>query len=340
MDHADAVAAFIRHLEVREVDRVADRAGLKVVADLLDRHLRAVVLALRGGSAEVRQGDRVFLRKDLIGGKVGHIRRDLAALERRRHGLGVDQLAARKIDDAHAVLHLLDRFCADGVAGIRVERHMDGDIVAVCENLVQLGDMLDRARQRQRAVNRQERVVAPDLHVETDGRVRNLDADRAEADNAQLLARDLRACIGRLALFRRRADVRRAREGLDPVCALYHLAGGQQQRAHNQFLDRVRVRARGVEHHDALFRAAVERDVVHARARARDALERLRELHVVQLGRADEDRVIVLEILRAGVLCRIEVVQADLGNLIVKLYVIHGNALLFILFMLSGSEAT
>ena len=103
----------------------------------------------------------------------------------------------------------------------------------------------------------------------------------------------------------------------------HHLAGGQQQRAHNQFLDRVCVCARGVEYHDALFRAAVERDVVHARARARDALEVFRELHVVQLGRADEDRVIVLEILRADVLGRVEVIQADLGNFIVKLYIIH-----------------
>ena len=53
VDEAYAVAALIRNLEVREVDGVADGALFKVLGDFIDRHLRAVVLALRGGSAEV-----------------------------------------------------------------------------------------------------------------------------------------------------------------------------------------------------------------------------------------------------------------------------------------------
>ena len=200
---------------------------------------------------------------------------------------------------------------------------MDGDIIAVCEDLIQLGNVLDRTGERKRTVNRQIRVIAPYLHIQANRRIGYLDADRTQADDAQLLARDFRAGIGCLALFGRRTDIRRAGKRLDPVGALHHLAGSQQQRAHNQFLYRVCICARGVEHHDALLGAAVERDIVHTCARTCDALEVLGELHVVQLGRTHENRVVILKILRAGVLGRVEIVQADLGNFIVKLYVVH-----------------
>ena len=200
---------------------------------------------------------------------------------------------------------------------------MNGDVVAVCENLVQVGNVLDRAVELECAVNRQERVVAPYFHVERNGCVCDLDADGAETDDAELLARDFRACVGGLALFSGRADVRRALEGLYPVCALNDLAGREQQCADDQLLDGVRIRTRGVEYDDALLRAAVDRNVVDACACAGDALEVCRELHVMQLCGADENRVVVLEILRAGVLFGIKVVQTDLGNLVVELYVIH-----------------
>ena len=271
----------------------------------------------------MRQRDSVLLLKDLVGRKVGNVSRNLAAFESLCHCLGIDQLAACEVDDADAVLHLLDCFCADGVLRVSVQRNVNGDVVAVREDLIQVGNVLDRAVELECAVNRQERVVAPDLHVQTDSRVCDLDADRAQTDDAELLARDLRTCIGRLALLSRRADIRRALEALYPVCALYDLARREQQRTDDQLLDRICVRTRGVEYDDALLRAAVDRNVVDACACAGDALEVCRELHIVQLCGADENRVVVLEILRAGVLFGIKVVQTDLGNLVVELYVIH-----------------
>ena len=271
----------------------------------------------------MRERDGILLLKNLIGSKVGNVCCDLAALECLRHCLGVNQLAAREVDDAHAVLHLLDRLCADGVLRVSVQRNVNGDVVAVREDLVQIGNVLDRAVELECAVDRQERVVAPDLHVQTDSRVCDLDADRAQTDDAELLARDLRACVGRLALLSRRADVRRALEALYPVCALYDLARREQQRADDQLLDRICVRTRGVEYDDALLRAAVDRNVVDAGAGACDALEVLRELDLVQLCGADQNRVIVGEVLRAGIFRSIQIVQTDLGNLVVELYVIH-----------------
>ena len=195
VDHADAVAAFVRNLEVREVDRVADGALLEVLGNLVNGHLSAVVLALRRGCTQMRERDGILLLEDLVGSKVGNVCCNLAALECLRHCLGVNQLAARKVDDANAVLHFLDRLCADGVLRVSVQRNMNGDVVAVCENLVQLGNVLDRAVELECAVNRQVRVIAPDLHIQANSRVCNLNADRTQTDDAQLLAGDFRACL-------------------------------------------------------------------------------------------------------------------------------------------------
>ena len=57
VDDADAVAALIRNLEIREVDRIADGTLLEVLDDRERRHARAVVLA-RAGPAGPRSRSR------------------------------------------------------------------------------------------------------------------------------------------------------------------------------------------------------------------------------------------------------------------------------------------
>ena len=183
--------------------------------------------------------------------------------------------------------------------------------------------MLDRAVELECAVNRQERVVAPYFHVERNGCVCDLDADRAQTDDAELLARDLRACISRLALLSRRADIRRALEALYPVCACTTLRDASSSAQMTSSLTAFAFAPGGVEYNDALLRAAVDRNVVYACACACDALEVLRKLDLVQLCGADQNRIIVGEVLRAGIFRSIQIVQTDLGNLVVKLYVIH-----------------
>lgn len=157
--------------------------------------------------------------------------------------------------------------------GVRGQRNVDGDVITVGEDLVQLGNVLDRTGQLERAVNRQIRVIAPNVHIETDGRVGETLTPIAPRPMTPSFVQHLRTGIGGLALFGGGADVRCALEALYPVRALHDLAGSEQQRADDQLLDGVGVRAWGVEDHDALLRAAVDRDIVDASASAGDALE-------------------------------------------------------------------
>ena len=98
----------------RDVDRVRDEAAFERRRDLLrDDHARAI-LRLVGRGREMRRDDDVveleqrpgvrLLREDVERGA-----RDLARLQRRHECGLVDQLAARGVDQAHAVAHLRER---------------------------------------------------------------------------------------------------------------------------------------------------------------------------------------------------------------------------------------
>lgn len=80
-------------------------------------------------------------------------------------------------------------------------------------------------------------------------------------------------------------------ERFHPLDRADNVARGHGERAEQQLLDRIGVRAGSVEHRDALRSAALNGDVVHADTGAADAQKLLIEYGVVQLGRADEKRV-------------------------------------------------
>ena len=107
--------------EREEVDGLLDDAALQVVAHL-DRDVGAhPLLRLLGRGPHVGSGqDARMLGQALVDGRLlgvdvergaGHP----PALERRQQGLVVDELAARRVDDANAGLDLRERLLSDEV---------------------------------------------------------------------------------------------------------------------------------------------------------------------------------------------------------------------------------
>ena len=323
MRDADARLGAARHRDRREVHRVRDVAVVDVVLHLVDGHHRAVVLALRRRGAEVRDRQHVFDAEQRVVREVGRVGRHAPAFERRQQRRRVDELAAREVQQAHAGLHLFKRFRADIAAGRVVQRDMYGDVVAVCEDLVERGRLRDAARKVPRRVDGEERVEAVDLHAERFGGVGDEHADRAEADDAELLAEDLGACERALALFDALRDLfAAALERFGPLDCRDDPAGGHQQRREHELLDRVGVCAGRVEHDDARLRAFLDRDVVDAGAGARDREQRLRQLHVVHRGGAHEDALGVLHLGRKFIV-RAEPGGADRADLVEAEYLVH-----------------
>ena len=131
-----------------EIDRIGDRAAQQIIRHLLGDLQRDVLLRFRGGGAEMRrahhvgQAEQRIVRRRLLDKNVKRRAGDLAGFERFDQGGFVHQPAARAIDDAHALFHLLDRRGVDDVPGLFGQRRMQGDEIGALEQLVQL-DLLD-----------------------------------------------------------------------------------------------------------------------------------------------------------------------------------------------------
>ena len=115
-----------------------------------------------------------------------------------------------------------------------------------------------------------------------------------------------------------------ALQALRPLNAAEHVAAGQQQAAHDQLGHGVGVRAGGVEHADALLGALVDRDVVHACARAGDAQQIVAEGHVMHRSGADKHAIRHRLFVGDGVLLGGQLGVDDIGNLVQRLNLEHG----------------
>ncbi len=178
---------------------------------------------------------------------------------------------------------------------------MDRDVVARAVDLLHVLAVAHRVVQIPGRVDREVRIVPVDFHPEPDRGVRDLLADRAQTDDAQLLALDFRARERLLRLLGGLADGRIRRVRLDPLDAADDVAAGEKQRGDRQFLHAVRVRPGRVEHDNTLLRVGRVRNVVHARTGARHGEQVLAGHELVHLRAAHKRRVRFLEFLRPDV---------------------------------------
>ena len=110
-----------------------------------------------------------------------------------------------------------------------------------------------------------------------------------QADDTEGLAGDLAAAEQRLVLLHALALLALGAQIFHVVHATHDVAGGEQEAGEHELLDRVRVRARRVEHGDAGLRHLHHGHVVGARAAASHGAARLRHLRTA--GRCVSTRV-------------------------------------------------
>ena len=210
----------------------------------------------------------------------------LPAFERRDERVLVDELAARRVDQANTVAHLRERARVQRARRLGREREMQREELRRGVDLTGRLDPLDA--ELAEPIGRDERVVREHAHAETARTPRDLLPDAAEAEHAERLPCELDAAV-RLALpaallerGMRLRDVARERdEQADRVL------GGR----HDGRLGRVR-------DDDAAPRRRVDVDVVDPDARAADHLQARRAVDQVcgeLRRRADDDRVVAVD---------------------------------------------
>ena len=291
VDDADALAAGAGLVHLRQVDRVGNVAVAQVVAQLLRRHDGAVVLGFRGGSAKVRGAHDAGMAENGFGGEVGHVAGHLAAVHGFQQGGGVHQLAAGVVQDLDAVLAQGKGLGVDGVLGGGQVGHMDGDVVAQGQHIVQVYAVVHLTAQVPCGFNGDVGVVAVDLHAQLDGAVCHPGADGTQTDDAKGLALDLVAHKLLFALFHALSHGGVTSQSLTPLGGGCHVAAARNEHPDDQLCHGVGVGTRGVEHHDALLAAALQRDVVHTRTGAGDSQQIIVEGGVQKVGAAHQNTV-------------------------------------------------
>ena len=103
----------------------------------------------------------------------------------------VDELAARRVDETHAVAHLREGVGPDRVPRVRRERKVQGHEVGVGVQLVRRLHVL--GAELAEAILRDERVVRDDAHLQPERTPRDLLADAPEAEDAERLSGELDA---------------------------------------------------------------------------------------------------------------------------------------------------
>ena len=269
-------------------------------------------------------GHHVASLEDSVVGKVGDVAGHPAALQGLDQVLIIDQAAPGQVDEPHAALHHLEGAGVDHALGVPVEGQVEGDVVAVFIDGLQVVCPLNHAGEGEGRVHGQEGVVAPHGHAQLGGDIGHLDADGSQTHHAQGLALDFWAHKLALALLHRFFYVGpRGGLFLHPGRAAHHVPGGEQHGADDQLLDGVGVGAGGVEHGDARLGAAVDGDIVGARARPGDGPQILREYVLVHVRRADQDAVLILHVGADGKAALVQHGQAGRGNFIQRFDAVH-----------------
>ena len=204
---------------------------------------------------------------------------------------------------------------------------MDGNVIALGEDLLPADGVPHAAGEAPGRIDRQERVEAVHLHPEGMGGVGHQTADGAQADNTQLLTLDFGAGKLRLAFFHQLGDFGTlALQGFGPFDGIDNFAGRDEHPGEDQLLDGVGVGAGGVEHHDAGFAAAVKRDIVDAGPSTGDGEQGLRQLRLVQGGGPHQNAVRFGDIVPDGI-SGTETLQAA-GCDFIQGFDLHGTSLL------------
>ena len=176
-----------------KVHRARHVAVLEELAHVVGDHHGAVLLGLDGRRAEVREADHFRMIEQRALREVGDVRAQLARVERGNDGRGVDDLVAREVQQHRAAAHRLQARGVHELVGLFGERHVHGHDVGAREQVVEVHGLLDARRKLPGTLHGDRGVVAEHLHAQLERGVCDLDADRAEADDAERALRQLEA---------------------------------------------------------------------------------------------------------------------------------------------------
>ena len=291
LDEVDAGAHLLGDRAAGDVDGIRHEVTAQGQAHRLRHGDTGLLLGLLGRGAEVRgDDDRLVGEERAVGARLGGEDVEAGAGDAPLgdgvgEGLLVEHATAGGVDDAHGRLDLGERLLADQADRLGGLGQVDGDEVALGEQLVE-GDQA--GAEHAGALHRDVGVVGEDLDAEALEPLGDELADAAEADDADLLLEQLDAAV--LAALPGAV--------LQGLVGRRDVAGAGEQQADGELGGAGDVGGRCVDDHDAGLGGGLDVDVVEADAGAGDDLQAPGGgdgLGVHLRRGADEDRVDVGE---------------------------------------------
>ena len=251
------VGAFER----RRVHRSTGRTAAQNPNDVARKFERNAFQRFERGAAKMRRRDHVRMRQEPLRCRIlrrRFLRHDvdcgaaqMSRIQRSDQRLGVDDAAARAVDEHRARAHRGEPAGVDETHGLRGKRNVQRHDVGVAQQFVQA---LERDVEGAGARGRDIRIVRDHVHAERFGAMRDVTPDAPKADDAERLPIQL-VPDERLAI---------PEPGLHGRVRARDVAHGRQEQREGLLRRGDRVRAGRVHHDDARSRCGVHVDRVHA----------------------------------------------------------------------------
>ena len=203
--------------------------------------------------------------------------------------------------------------------------HIDADIVAVFVQLLQVFGVNNLPGKPPGRIHRQEGIITQNLHIQVYAHIGHQRAHGAQADNAEGFPQEFRSRVpGLVFLHQFRNPLSLSGDALHPRNAAENIAGCHHQRADLLLLHRLRIGAGGIKDNDALFRAAIHRNVVVSGTGPCNGQQAVRKTHFVDVGAAQQQAAGMTDILPDLAAGLFQGFNTGRGNLVHGLYLKHG----------------
>lgn len=236
VDDAEASTGgvFVRRQDGgREVDRVADGTRFEEIHERFRSHGSGVLFRFFGGRTQVREHDMSRVAHQIRIGEVGHVLAgELTGVVGSLDGGAVNNFTTGKVQKVDTRLALGQSSGVNQVVRNTLDvRHMDGDVVGLLEELVQViraGHLV--ARQTPRGFEGKHRVVADNLHTETESGVHNTVIETCEKKKSRTIRQSFMCSEDGRFLSQR--DGRRdfAKKNVSRLCALKRLQDAKRNK--------------------------------------------------------------------------------------------------------------
>ena len=171
---------------------------------------------------------------------------------------------------------------------------MQGNVITLLADRVQAGGMLYITRQSPCRIDRNVRIIAVNLHTQSNGCIGNLSTNGTQTYHTKLLALDLAAGEGLLCLLGRFGNVCVLFILFAPLDTAHDIAGCQEQSGKHQLLNAIRIGTRSVKNNNAFLYTSIERNVIDTGSCACNSQQGVGKLHFMKGCAADQNTLCLI----------------------------------------------